>query len=209
MSENGTGFVSHWAIRGGGGRGRRVRGGGCRGTGGGVSVGGVAGRFWDRVESGNGIGFVWHSRVSQQKDVLQAALIHIVEAGFIAVEEGEATGTVRVLEGGSEEAGSIARVGDVEAAVEALGFDGPGAADAPLGDDHFLNDGELDAVGGLKAVDVVGEDFLKTGWRFVIQPDDFGEQSVAAGVLGRQALAGLRDRASGAGAVGAGRFDLA
>jgi hypothetical protein len=111
----------------------------------------------------------------QQEHILQCALIHAVEASFIAVEQGEAVGIVAILEGGSQEAGSVTAFRDVEAVVEQLGFDGPGAAHAPPGCGHFLDEAELDAVGRLEARQVFGQDGFESFGRFVLQEDAAGE----------------------------------
>jgi hypothetical protein len=136
------------------------------------------------VVFGNGIRFVWRGGVSEELQVAEAALVDAVEAGFIAVQESEAVGIGGVLEGGGEEAGAVTGVGDVEALGKQLGFDGPGTAHAPEGGHHFFDDAVLDAVGGLEAIQVFGEDFRKTLGRFVVQDDAASQQGVAAGVLG-------------------------
>ena len=159
--------------------------------------------------SENGIGFLWHARFSEQKDVSEAALIHVVEAGFIAVKEGEGAGIGFVFEGVAEGGEVTAGVRSAEAAVQQVGFDAPGAAHAPVGGDHFFYDAELDGIGGLEAFDVLVESLLYAGFGFEVQPDELSEQAVAEGVLGGDLLAGVRDRAVGEGAVGAGGFDFA
>jgi hypothetical protein len=84
----------------------------------------------------------------QGEEVADAAVEDAVEAGFVAVDEVE-------LGGGGEgrEAGGEAHVvvpGGLlgEAGVEELGFDGPDAARAPLGEGHLLDDGGFDFGGG-------------------------------------------------------------
>jgi hypothetical protein len=77
--------------------------------------------------SGNGIGFVWYGAVwrtsarrigeAQDTEVVEGALAHEVEAGFIAVDEGDG--------GAAGEAGqSIGQA--AEAGSGGLGGDGPG-----------------------------------------------------------------------------------
>jgi hypothetical protein len=109
---------------------------------------------------------------------------------------------VDVLEGCGQEAITVTGIRDVEACVKQAGFDGPGAAHAPPSGDHFLDDAELDAVGRLEAVQVIGQDFRETIGRFVFQDNDARQQGMAARVLRRDLFAGLRDRAPGAGAIG-------
>jgi hypothetical protein len=111
----------------------------------------------------------------QQEQVLQGAVIHVVEASFVAVQQGEAVGIVGILEGGSQEAGSVTGLREVEAIVQQLGFDGPGATHAPPGGDHFFDEAKLDAVGRLEARQVVGHDLRETIGRFVFQENDAGE----------------------------------
>jgi len=73
--------------------------------------------------------------------------------------------------------------------------------------DHFLDDAVLDGIGRAETLDVFGEDVFEAGARFAIEDHDFGEQAVAERVLGRDFLAGVRDRAVGESAVGAGRLN--
>jgi hypothetical protein len=90
--------------------------------------------------------------------------------------------------------------------VEA-GFDGPGAAHAPEGGGHFLDDAEFDVVGGAVAVDVLGHEDVEVLAGLGAQDDALGEKAVADGVEGRRLLSGGCGGAAGAGTVGAGRKD--
>jgi hypothetical protein len=74
-------------------------------------------------------------------------------------------------------------------AVEA-GFDGPGAAHAPEGGGHFLDDAELDAVDGAEALDVLVEEGVEVLAGLVGQDDAPGERAVADGVVGRSLFSG-------------------
>jgi hypothetical protein len=87
--------------------------------------------------------------------------------------------------------------------VEA-GFDGPGAAHAPEGGGHFLDDAEFDVVGGAVAVDVLGQEDVEVLAGLVGQDDALGEKAVADGVEGRSLFSGGCNGALRAGAVGAG-----
>jgi len=203
VSENGTGFLwqrAIWVV----GRGRRVGRGGWT-----VAGRGVTGGIRDRVEAVDGRGIVRREGGAQQEQILEGAPIDVVVAGLIAAEEGEAAGIVRVLEGAGEGGDSVAGVGDVEATVEELGFEAPGAAHAPLCGDHFFDDAVLNSVGRAEALQVVDETLFEARGGFATEEDDFGDQAVAEGVLRGDLLAGVRDRAVGASAIGAGRLDSA
>ena len=60
----------------------------------------------------------------------------------------------------------------VDFGVEQTGLEGPGAAEAPGGGDHFFDDVHFDIVGGLEAVDVLVEVGLKISgsscWRTTV-----------------------------------------
>ena len=70
------------------------------------------------------------------------------------------------------------------------GFHGPGAAQAPDGDDHFFDDGELDVVDGVVAADVLVEVGVEALAGLIAQDDSLGEQAVADGVEGRSLFSG-------------------
>jgi hypothetical protein len=89
---------------------------------------------------------------------------------------------------------AVARVLGVDAVGKQAGFDGPGAAHAPPGGDHFLDDAELDAVGRLETIQVFVQGLFKTFVRFAFHDNAAGQQGMAARVLRRDLFAGLRDR---------------
>jgi hypothetical protein len=93
----------------------------------------------------------------QQEQVLQGALIHAVHAGFVTVHQGEGFGIGHGVEGGGQAARAVARVLGVDAVGKQASLDGPGAAHAPPGGDHFLDDVELDGVGRLEALQILGQ----------------------------------------------------
>ncbi len=66
--------------------------------------------------------------------------------------------------------------------IEQGGFDGPGAALAPVGGAHFLDHAEFDLVGRLEAVDVLLEENQEVLARFVVQNDTLGAQAVTDSV---------------------------
>ena len=65
-----------------------------------------------------------------------------------------------------------------------MGFDGPGAAQAPASGDHFFDHVEFEVVGGLEAIDVLGEECLKRFGRFVFENQAAGQKAVAQSILG-------------------------
>jgi hypothetical protein len=66
--------------------------------------------------------------------------------------------------------------------IEHAGFDGPGAALAPVSGAHFLDHADLDFVGGLKAVDVLLQENQEVLARFALHNDTFGAQAVTDGI---------------------------
>jgi hypothetical protein len=158
---------------------------------------------------GNGIRFVWHTGFSQHKQVPQGALVHAVQAGFIAVDEADGLGRGEIFKGGGEAADFVGAGLVIHVVLEHAGFDGPGAAHAPVGTDHLLDEAELDAIGGPEAVQVEVEEGFEAFAFLVLEDDAAGEQAMAQGVLSGTALAFGRDRAVGAGAIGAGGLDFA
>jgi hypothetical protein len=74
---------------------------------------------------------LWWWCVSEDVDVLEGALAHVVEAGLIAMQEGELGCGGQVGESGGQAADFVAgRLGVDGVRVEA-GFGGPGAAQTP------------------------------------------------------------------------------
>jgi hypothetical protein len=62
--------------------------------------------------------------------------------------------------------------------IERSGFDGPGAALAPVRGAHFLDHAQLDFVGGLEAVDVLLHEKQEALARFMVENDTVGAQAV-------------------------------
>jgi len=142
---------------------------------------------------GNGTGFVWYGGGAQEKDVVEGALIVEMKAGLVTVHEAQGGFGGEVLEGVGY---AIERIGGSLSGgfiFEQSGFDGPGAAETPVGSDHFLDQGELHAIGGLQATEVLIEDGVKTFRLFIAHDDLAGEQPVTGGILRRTALAGDGD----------------
>ncbi len=125
-----------------------------------------------------------------------------MKAGLVTVQEGEGGFGGEVLEGigytiegiwGSLGSGLI---------FEQPGFDGPGAAQAPVRSDHLLDHAQLHAIGGADASDVFGDDGRETFGRFIAHDDLFREQAVAEGILRRTLFALGGKWTLGAGAIG-------
>jgi hypothetical protein len=66
--------------------------------------------------------------------------------------------------------------------IEQSGFDGPGAALAPVSGAHFLEHADLDFVGRLEAIDVLLEENQEVLVRFVVENDTFGAEAVTESV---------------------------
>ena len=109
--------------------------------------------------SGNGTRFVWWGVVgeAEDEDVVERALVHEVEAGFVAVEEGNgrAVGEGGEGIGDAVEGGTGGLGGGLP--VQEAGFHGPGPAQAPIGGSHVLDHAKFEAIGGPEVTDVVGE----------------------------------------------------
>jgi hypothetical protein len=139
---------------------------------------------------------------------VEGALIDHVETGFITMHQREGGGFRQALKGGGDASdGGSGRVGSGGGFSEQMGLDGPGAAGAPPGGDHFLDQAELEAIDGLETLDVMSEDGLKGFRRFVVEDQAAGQEAVAQGILGGCEFARSGDRTLGAGTVDAGGID--
>ena len=157
----------------------------------------------------NGTGFVWHGGGTQEEHAVKRALIVEMKAGLVTVHEAEGGFGGEIIEGVSE---AIERIGGLLGGgfiFEEPGFDGQGAAEAPVGSDHILDHAELHAIGGLEAIEVVIHDRLKTFGRFILHHDLVGEQAMFGGILRRTPFALGGDRTDGASAIGPGRKNAA
>ena len=138
---------------------------------------------------------------------MERALVHEVETGFVAVEEGELGGGGLLFEG-SGDAGYVVAGGLGGEGIGKQGIlNGPGAAETPIGGGHLLDHAELDAVGGIKALDVLREQFGEGFPGFTGKHDAIGEQSVTNGVERRAAPTLGRLWSAGEEAVRTGRED--
>ena len=130
-----------------------------------------------------------------------------MEAGLVTVEQIELRGGGQVGEGGGDARGLVAGGLIADGLFHQAILDGPGAAHAPIGGNHFLDHGELDAIGGGETLLMLGDELVEALTRFVFQDNALGQETVAEGV-GGGALFPLRgDGASGAGSVGSRRVD--
>ena len=93
---------------------------------------------------------------------MERPLIIEVKAGLVTVHEAEGGFGGEIVEGIGE---AIERIGgglDGGFIFEQSGFDGQGAAETPVGGDHLLDHGELHAIGGLEAIEVLVHDSFET-----------------------------------------------
>jgi hypothetical protein len=168
-----------------------------------------------------GAGFVRHGGVFGVKFVVggefleleqgqEGAAIDQVEAGFVAMDEVETAGIVgQGGEGGGKAFGL--RGGGIqlvfEFLIEGSSFDGPEAAQAPDGGDHFLDEGLGGKVGGGETAEEILVEFAEGVGGLVGEEDAVGQDAVAEGIEGRAALALGGFGAAGECSVGAGGAD--
>ncbi|MFN7999301.1 MAG: hypothetical protein U0Q18_37130 [Bryobacteraceae bacterium] len=158
----------------------------------------------------DGLGrFVRRESFAEQEKVLEAALVHPVEARLVAVEQGEFGTDGEAGEGGRHAGAFVAGRLGLDGVIEQARFHGPGAAQAPGGGDHFFDETLIHSVAGGEAGLVLGGNDIEALTGFAGEHDAFGEQAVADGVLRRARFAFRSDRAAGAGSVGAGGPDAA
>jgi hypothetical protein len=136
-----------------------------------------------------------------------------LEAEFGVGEEAEGRGS-SLAEGfvGKGEAGRFGKR-RVARAVHAIHFDvdggvlrGPKAADAPMGEDHLLDEADFDGVRGVEAFDVSAEEVVVDFAAFVGEDVVVGEDAVDGGVLRGDGFAAGGFGAFGEGSVAAGGF---
>jgi hypothetical protein len=180
-------------------------------------VWGVFGRVWGGFRIGfvrelvarkGSFGFVCANcssggGLAQKKQAVEGALVHEVEAAFVAVEEGKFGRGSEFSEGGVH-AGELAAGGLLlHGAFEHFGFEGPGAAEAPVGGCELFDEAVFEIVDGGEALEEdVAEGFEVLGG-LVADEDLFGEQAMADGIGGSAGLAFGGDGSGGSGRVGA------
>ena len=155
--------------------------------------------------SGNGIGFVWYGDFAQEEQIVEGALVEQVETRLVAVHQSQGGRRSKIGEGGGHAVQWVAGGLSCNLLFDHMGFEGPGAAETPERSHHFLNEAELDAIGGLEALEVLGEDGFEALGGLIFEENAAGQQSVAQSILGRTAFAVVRHRTAAAAAVGAGR----
>jgi hypothetical protein len=93
----------------------------------------------------------------------ESAVVLAGEAGFVAGKQGKGVGLIRFGFDGDGELFDAGDGGEIllnfgghagEAVADSAGFAGPGAALAPLGGDHFLDEVGFDRIFGLEIVEV-------------------------------------------------------
>ena len=89
--------------------------------------------------------------------------------------------------------------------IHEAGFDGPGAALAPKGGEHLLDQAQFDGIGGLEAREELGLEGIKGLARFVFKDNYLGHEAVAGGVSGGTEFSRGGGGAPGAGSIGSGR----
>jgi hypothetical protein len=89
-------------------------------------------------------------------------------AGLITLQQGQGARGGKAVEGYGQAVPAAAIRLERHLPIEQAGFDGPGAALAPVSGAHFLDHAELDFVGGLEAVDVLLEENQEVLARFVV-----------------------------------------
>jgi hypothetical protein len=116
---------------------------------------------------------------AEQEDVLEGALVHQMEPGFVAVQERELLG----VSGPAEGFGAAVEFVTWGLSFDTLGenaiFDCPGAARSPLRADHLLNVAQFDVVQGAKGFKMGSEVFVESGAGLVGKDGDLGEEAVA------------------------------
>lgn len=138
---------------------------------------------------------------------MEGSLIGEVEAGLVAVHEAEGMFPGEILECRRHAIQPVTGFLGRDLLLEHAGFEGPGAAQAPVRRDHFLNHAEFHAIGGSKAFQVLLQEGIESFGRFILQEGAAGEQAMSDSVLRRPQLPCLGDRTPGTGAVGPGRLN--
>ena len=134
---------------------------------------------------------------------MERPLVHEMEAAFVAVEQAELGLGGEFSEGGFH-AGELAAGGLLLHGVfEHFGFEGPSAAEAPVGGGELLDEAVLEIVDGGEALDEDVAEGLEVAGGLVADEDLLGEQAMAGGIGGGARLAFGGDGAGGAGGVGA------
>ena len=143
--------------------------------------------------------------------VVEGAGILTIQRGLIALEQVEGLGRVGgFAEGHGGQRGVTAFFGvEVRGLIfERGGLEHAGAGHAPAGGRHGFDQKELVGGGGLKFLDIVGQETLPLLVGFGFEDEAAGQQAVAGGVLRRRLLACFCDGSCGAFRVGPVGLDL-
>lgn len=152
-------------------------------------------------------GFVWNFGRAKLKEGAERALVNVVEARFVPVQQRIGGAGGEGAESGNEAVEGVAAVLVSDLGIEHVLFHGPIAVEAPVGGCHFFDQGVFDAVGGLETLHVLLEEELKVLFAFPFEDDNGGEQAVAHGVHGGALFAFGGDGPFGARAVSTGRLN--
>ncbi len=134
-------------------------------------------------------------------------MVHAVEAGFIAVDEGEGGGGGEGGEGAGDGLERGQSFAGADLLFEQAGFDGPEAMHAPVGGDHLLEEGGLDGIRVGEADEIVLDEGVEALRRFAADDDVAGESPMFERVPGGALFSFRSHGAAGAFAVGTGRID--
>jgi len=110
---------------------------------------------------------------------VKCSLIHHVEAGLVAVNQGEFRGRGEFAERGRDTGDIVAGRFGGKTFLEKAVLDGPEAAQAPVGGGHFLDHAELDAIQGAEMFDVLREEILEGLAGFALEDHAIGQEAVA------------------------------
>ncbi len=152
---------------------------------------------------GNGTRFDWYGGDAQEEEVVEGALVHEVETGFVTVDQGKGWGLGESGEGVGHAVEAVGGGLGGDLLLQHSGFEGPGAAQTPVGRGHLLDHPQLEAVGGLEAIEIVAHEAFETLGGLVVEEEALGEEAVAGGVAGGTLFSFRGDRAMGESAVGA------
>jgi len=111
---------------------------------------------------------------------MERALVIQMETGLVLVHEAEGGPFGETAEGGGHTVERAAAGLGLDLLFHHAGLKGPGAAETPVGNDHFLDEAVLHAIGGPEAIEVVVEDVLEAVLGFSGYDDLTGKQHMSA-----------------------------
>ena len=120
---------------------------------------------------------------------MEGAVVHHVEACFVAMEEGQLGRGGQLAECGRD----ISQVGAFRAgghgAFEEGVFDSPGATHAPGSGGHFLDHAAFDLIDGVESLEVLNDIGFEGFTGLAGEDHTIGEETVTDCILGRTELA--------------------